>query len=94
MELQSETQLVVCSDLQILFDCVLQGLRLCPSVMQQHSYPTCLMSGLSLSVSSLPGDPPANEEGIHPGVLPGQEVHVCLLLPSQIPGCRGQQDVC
>lgn len=50
-------------------------------------------SHVCLPISSLPGDPPANEEGIHPGVLPRQKVHVCLLLPSQIPGCCGQQDV-
>lgn len=63
-------------------------------VQQLPSFPTSLTSGLSLPVSSLPGDPPANEEGIHPGVLPRQKVHVCLLLPSQVPGCCRQQDVC
>lgn len=39
------------------------------------------------------GDQAADEEGVHPGVLQRQEVHVCVLFPYQ-----GQilfiQDVC
>lgn len=42
----------------------------------------------------LTGDQAADEEGVHPGVLQRQEVHVSLLLPCQV--CQspcGKQDV-
>ncbi len=39
------------------------------------------------------GDQAADEEGVHPGVLQRQEVHVCLLHPQQVSFFHGQ-DVC
>lgn len=38
------------------------------------------------------GDQTADEEGVHPRVLPGQKVHVRLLHPQQVPLHR-RQDV-
>ena len=43
----------------------------------------------------LTGDQAADEEGVHPGVLQRQKVHVSLLLSCQVrQGPCGKQDVC
>lgn len=76
--------------LQGVWDASLPAQRLSVSSLFSHQS----HAGPTLPVSSLPGDPSADEEGMHPRVLQRQKVHVCVLLPSQVPGCCRQQDVC
>lgn len=48
-----------------------------------------------LPIFILQGDQAANEEGVHPGILQRQEVHVSVLLSFQVSQSScGKQDVC
>lgn len=53
------------------------------------------LNSIFLPIFILEGDQAADEEGVHPGVLQRQEVHVSVLLSLQVSQSScGKQDVC
>lgn len=53
------------------------------------------LNSIFVPIFILEGDQAADEEGVHPGVLQRQEVHVSVLFSLQVSqSSRGKQDVC